>query len=788
MTRRTGFIFLLTAAMPLAFSFAQTQDMIGGDRRAFADGLLSRKMYKLALPEYLAVLQSQKTTNELDVVLYRAAECQRRLGQRQDARVNCQKLIEQFPKSTMVPRAGFMLGLILLDEGKALEASSSFDKIAVMPGIENDLRISALYHSGEALERLGGHNQAALSRYAEILKISRTAEVAFFAVLRIAYLKSEIGTKEMTESAMQDYLALAKAPFNARVGAEALYQAARLRYNTENYEEAASLYRQLFQKYPNDLRCNESIRPAAWANFRSGRVVEATGMADRALAGKEPITHHDEWLYLKANCVARTLNADAIAAYDALINKFPNSKFTPPAQYERLTTLFSQEKYAQVLADADTILTPPSNVVDNLYWIQAQSAERVKDYAREVQFYGLLVEKCSASDLAPEAGYRLAWRLQQLEKYKEASVAYHVVITKWPNYELVPKALFASGLCLAQLGQSVEALRDWGVLLTKYPTDETVPEALFQKAMEETKLGESRKALETLEVILSKHPNFKRRNEAKYWKAMHYYELKELVEAEKLLHEAIAENPPIEIKREATFLLGLILQAGGKDAEAAKCFQSILDAPIRGKFTSDRLSWLSEFQYSRGSYLEAEAAAKELVDGATAPDWKEAGYTLLGRAQIALKKYDEAIVSYKAASEVKAGTKYGAESTLRLAEALLEHKKDYVQAEKYFQMAGSRASSPQLVDIRAMAYAGLGACLEGRNDLESALRYSLSVGILFDDAVIVPKALNRASNILVKLNRAEEAAQVKAELMERYPDSAEAKALKTGSAPSSVEK
>ena len=64
---------------------------------------------------------------------------------------------------------------------------------------------------------------------------------------------------------------------------------------------------------------------------------------------------------------------------------------------------------------------------------------------------------------------------------------------------------------------------------------------------------------------------------------------------------------------------------------------------------------------------------------------------------------------------------------------------------------------------------------ELKGDAEAALRYYMSVGILFDDAVLVPEALHKASVLLDKLGRGAEAQAMRDELKARYPNSPQVK-------------
>jgi len=60
---------------------------------------------------------------------------------------------------------------------------------------------------------------------------------------------------------------------------------------------------------------------------------------------------------------------------------------------------------------------------------------------------------------------------------------------------------------------------------------------------------------------------------------------------------------------------------------------------------------------------------------------------------------------------------------------------------------------------------------ERKGDSEAALRYHISVGILFDDPTLVPQSLHQAAVLLDKSGRAREAAALREELRTRYPAS-----------------
>ena len=766
---------LIAAALPFR-SFAQ--GAVGtDDRRALADGLMARGLFRLALPEYQALSSVTPAVKELDVVLYRLAECQRQTGALAESMETCARLARDFPSSPFRKRADMTRGLLLLSNGKYLEAASALENVATDPKANTELKITALYHAAEAREK-AGDAAAAISRHTQLLKEAAIpevspsiAELAAYSSLRIAALKA--GNPVTAQEALDGFAAIAEKPFSPRLGAEALFLSAALSYNLGKYDQAVELYKRLQAKYPQDIRYGEAILPAAWANVQAGRYADAIQWLDILDRSKDsPVPA--EALYLRATALSKLGRfADAVAVYDNLLTRQPQNetekKFFDFSRYDRITALFRQGNYQRVLTEGAVFSDPPKDVAANLLWMQAEAAEGLKDVARATQFYRLLAERHPDSSLAPDAAYRFGLALQKQEAWAEAARVYAHLATTYPDHKLVPRSLFSSGFCLAKAGKSDEALRDWGLLLKNHPKDELVPETLFQKAMEEIRGNDFSKGAETLDRLLREHPTTPRKTEALFWRARLSYDEKDFPRAEKALRDCLAGNPPVEIEREAGFLLGLVFQATSREAEAATQFQPLLTAPTRTKFSEDRLAWLSEFQFKRGEFSAARDAANELASRQTTTDWKQVGNTLSGRASMALAETNAAIASFRLAADSSARTRYSSEAALRLGELMLASGGKNAEIDRYLSLAAQRASIPELLGIRAKAYFALAKNAERNHRADDAIRYYMSVAILFDDPEIVPQALERAAALLQAAGRNEEADAARAERAKRYP-------------------
>ena len=739
------------------------------DRMQLADGLFRRSLFDLAAREYAALAETPDV-QALDNVLFRLGECYRRIKKLQEAEATYRRLVESFPTSPNAPRARLQRALILMEMGGGSldDAAVSFDGLSgsSMPA---EVRAAALYHGGETFEKLNRPDEA-LARYDRLAKEFADTDYGMYATLRTAWLLTRSGKPDDRRRALGLYLDLAHKAKEAKVVEEAFCFAAQISLVDGRYEESADLFLTLRTRFPSSPRVTESALSAAWANYYAVRYQIASEMLELVIENaRHP--EREEVLYLKANCLRQLeQRAEAVSMYTRQLAEFPNGKMSPKARYERISTLYSDGKYKEVLAAAAQMRTLPDEHADTVYWMSAESALAVQQPDTAVQNYRLLVDKCPKSPFAKDALYRLGWLLQKQEAWESASSWFQQVAERYPDDPLASKSLYASGVCRSRLGQSDVALRDWTTLLSKYPESAEVSETLYQKAMEELRAKNPRAAAATLSERMHRFPDDARKAEVLYWRAAISRQLGETVEAEKFFRDCLAASPPKEFEREAMLELGVLLQTVGRKDDAAEMFQKLLDAPIASKLGADRLIWLAEFQLGQNRPDAAAKAANALI--AMKPDkgWMQTAWTVLGLIHRSKGERDPAILAFTEALSTGASTESGAEAALRLGELLTEAGR-FDEAAKHLNDAASRASTPELLGLRAHAYVGLARNAELKGDVEGALRYYMSVGILFNDATLVPDALHKSSILLDNLGRAAEAQAMREELQARYPGS-----------------
>lgn len=766
-------IFLLVLLAIIRVGVAQDA-METQDRIQFADGLLRRDMFDLAAKEYLALSVKTNAPNK-EAVLFRLGECYRKMKRKEEAIQTYQRIISEFPKSEQVPRAKLQQTLVLKDsetEADRQKAVALFESLTT-PETPADTRGAALYHLAGTLEQLN-RPQDALKRYEQLIKDFPGTDYAQYASLRVAYMLSRSTVNEAKRRATGIYLDLVYKSNNPEVAEEACYFAAQFALQNKRYEESANLFQILRVKYPKSNYLNRGAIYIGFANLYAKRYKEALD-ALAAIPSNAPAQTCEEALYIQANALnGLEKRTESLAVYDQLITQFPQGQYTASAHHQRIAAAARDGKHEAVLTLAAAFINPPAELRPSLYWLQFESASALKRDDLAIQNLQLLVEKCPDSPLMKDALYQLARTLQRKESWQKATDYYHKFAERYPKDPLAPSALFGAGDCLLRHGQSDAALREWTQLLATYPESNIVAETLYQKAFQELRSKNTRAANMTLDELARRFPKDQRMGEVLYWRGNLYHQANERVEAEKMYRAALAATPPKDVERETMLALGLLLLQNDKKSDAAHYFRILLDSPIVERLGPDRIAWLAEQDCEQGKFDDALHATHVLLKMNSDKGWKQTASTILGRVYRKKGDRDPAMKAFTEALATGATTVYGTEAALSLGEMFSDAGK-YAEATTYLNDAATRASSQDQLPWRARAYAALARNAERNNDREGALRYYMSVSILFNDPVIVPDCIKKAITILDALNRREEAQAMRDELKTRYPDAEKGK-------------
>lgn len=737
------------------------------EQQQFADGLYARGLHDLALREYMAILRAAPDYPALDQVLYRVAECYRERGNVAAADLFYRRVIHEHPNSPFRARADLRRAELFLGARQPAEAARMLRELigrAPPPEIEAGAR----YFLAVAARMTNGLADAE-SELRRVL--DRFANTPFhpLAALELADLREQAAAPFEEIAAL--YRTAADHATSSNLAAEVWQRLGNAAYAATNFAAAADAYGRLLQDYPDHPRAVEAALPAAWSLYRIGRPADALALAERQIAARGET---DEWLYLLANARRALLDGErAVDTYDALVRRFPESRLAPAARYESALALFRQRRFAEVIRRLDRPDWSPELRPD-VDWMLAESYAQTGSPDAAIQHYRRVIEASPPSPRAPEAMYKLGALLVERGARPEASDLLRAMVARHPDHPMAPAALLTSGFAHAADDRWEEAVADWGRLERTWTNSPHAEEALFQKGLAEMRLQRAPAATVSLQTLLRRFPTTERAAEAHYWLAVLADRTNESAEAESHLRRVFELDPPPDLRRRARFLLARSLQQLGREAEAADLWQELLVTPARADMPPELIEWLAQHRIEHRSYSNALVAAEALLATAQDEAWRQIGSHLLGRAREGLGDRAGALAAYEQADRGTAVTRARVEALLAIARLKLADG-SLDAAEDAARRAAELAGDDRLAEFKARALHWLGQIAEARTDSATAARFYLSVAILYDHPTLSPESLHRAATILASTGETNEAARLRAELRQRYPESEWAK-------------
>src|SRR6266513_5875292 len=149
-------------------SEAPARETEGADRRQleYANGLFTRKLYDLAIPEYQKYLDDYPGRPGRANAYFSLGECYRNLNRVSSARTNLQKVLNDYVDSEFAAPAAYALAEIAFADKDYATALPLFHRAAGRSK-EPAVALSARYFEARCLEALGRKDEAA-NIYAEV--------------------------------------------------------------------------------------------------------------------------------------------------------------------------------------------------------------------------------------------------------------------------------------------------------------------------------------------------------------------------------------------------------------------------------------------------------------------------------------------------------------------------------------------------------------------------------------------------------------------------------------------
>ena len=445
----------------------------------------------------------------------------------------------------------------------------------------------------------------------------------------------------------------------------------------------------------------------------------------------------------------------------------------------------------------------------------AAGLQRDGEYELAAAAWAEFLNKYKSHSYAPQASFHLGVCYLKTKKPQQAVTTFQAVLANYPKFEILDATYLYLGIAqytIASSGKAEmydQAAETLNTLITKYPKSKHVAQAAFYRGECFYARGKKKEAAEAYSQVLQKSPDDTLRAETLYALGVAYEELGQQQAAGKIYDEYLKKFPNQRLATEVGLRRGETLFAEKQYQAAAKWFAAAAakkDFALADQATIRQAAALAELkQFARAAALYASvptnfpkskdvglanlaggkcyylsgnfAEARKLLGKVLAtggPEAPEAAHWI-ARSLLKEKKPTEALAAVeKALPQVREGPQ-AVQLLLDQADAVYEIPNRRGESVALYAALASKypqdAAAPQ-----ALYMAGFAAL--GQGDYGAALKYA-------DQFLGKHAANNLAADVMyiaaesnLQLDKFPEAEKLYEQLLQKYPDHADAETWK----------
>ena len=611
---------------------------------------------------------------------------------------------------TVLPSDRMAMADRLFNNGKYEEAEKEYRAISGQEGIAAD---EILFRLAEC-DRLAGRTDAALKGYAELF--TKHPESAH--ATRARFLNA-MGRTGLERRRLLVELDSDRVDLETRTAA--LYHLGSEASDTEVLEKCVKL--------------DPKGKYAPYANLKYGTLLNASKDPAVRRKGVEVLLGlafgggelADEALYLAAIQSYREKKyGEAGSLFRRYRKNHPKGEHFEEARSMAAWCDFLQGRYADAAALCG------EGEADDLAYIRAACAYSTGDNETALRLFRKYL------DDYPKGAYRADAELPIARiEFDRAAVTNDVAKT----IESAKRGFGLSKLAADQLrlawayekaGKPVEAAAEYAQIAKSFPGGEEAAEAMFRKAMIDARDGNWSAAELALAEAMASGKLGKRTAEATYWRGVAAMKLGHEVEGSGFLENAVAAGIGLDESREARLMVADFDYRSGRTEQAKTAYAKLVKEGACERMSAARILAVGRLV----DVAEAEICARALVKSET-PEWRQAGWGLLGDCEAKREGYSAAIEAYRKCLAEPAKTESAASAALALGR--LEFRAgEFENAERTLKRAIELNAAN--ARVRAEAYVTLAKNAGAKGDWKSAVAYATVVVSLFDDAELCAEA------------------------------------------------
>jgi tetratricopeptide (TPR) repeat protein len=739
------------------------------DQLEFAQGLLSRGMYDMAIAQFQKFISDYPGSSSLQDAYLALGEGYF-LSQDLNKAVDTFSQFKQlYPKSEKLPVSLLRLGEIDIQQKKYDEAIKELTSLDTQNLLKGQMLQSFDFYTAKAY--LGkADNSSALNFFQQASQVAGAADYTADAYEEAGKIQVKGAHYPEALDAYTKAMSVAQDP---GLKGDITYRIAEAQFLSGQYADAVKGFQQVLDQYPALGFRQDALANLLLAYFNLGQYDQLLGEYQKH--GQE-IKDDAAYFSIHLGAVLAFIESKQYDQANALLDKILTFPSLSPQQKAKVLTkkadiLLRQEKYKESLGVLETI--PPADAADpdEVSFLTARSHFGSGDYDKAFGFFEKVYLNFPSSRFSKAALLGQAHSRQKTNRFKEA-----------------------------------------GILFLKYYDIQDQPdlksEALYNAVLMEVKAGDVSGAVSSAQEYLKVFPNGAQYSEVLLVLCDNYGKSNQSGEAVKLLQGYLAGTQGALKPNAANFLLGYNQQLLGHSDQALEAYSKVDPQKEEGKFYTAALKNMAIIYLNQKNFDQAKANFDRLISLPDQNDLQIKTYVWVCNQYLKDQKFDD-VLRVAAQAEKKFASQDLSQVEYFRAEALRGQGK-CDEAGKSYDLV---TASAQKNAYTGNAHIGHGLCLskdqkfdDARQELQKALdenaddaaitvharfemanlnaaqsnypdaiKFYLLVATIYDDVYYCPESLLRAADIFEHLQRKADAVKMYSEILEKYKSSPEAK-------------
>jgi TolA-binding protein len=550
-----------------------------------------------------------------DATFFWVGETHVKAGDVQQARIYYRKLIEIYPDSTYIPQAYYSMAWTYFDDKDYATAKKIFQ------------RMNHLFPSHPLSEEAS----------------FRVGECAF-------HLKDY----DIAGQYFRNYLA--KYAHSTRQ-AQGYFYIGESFYYLEDYLSAITYYAQAAElAYEPQLILMAKIG-MGWSYLKLERHDLALRYFKEAkqLAQEKQMLSDDVYLGLATLHTDIGEHAQALEAYRALIEHFPQSSHLAEAYLGKANLAYILKDYSHAIESYQWILTQyatdPTHqeIIEKASYGLAWTYLKSGDIDLAISNFQTIRDKTESKIVKVSAMTQIADAYQDINQMEKAIEVYDQILKEYPDSPHTDYAQFRQGVALLKLEQIEAATMSFHSLQANFPRSRYLPDVAYYLGLAHFKQDNWPQTIKyTEQYLLEAQEPQAFVAEAQYLLAYAYFHMQNYTQAlasfEKLKNYYPADH---SIARAAQMHLAKCFYYMGKTQEALEKFQMMVDTFPETEVAQESLLWLGEHYLSQNDISKAVSFYEHFFTKYPGSDKVALVYFTLGQAYQSLEQWDKALSFYK---------------------------------------------------------------------------------------------------------------------------------------------